>query len=91
MQQIASVFDKIFKRPGLKEYLIEGQIQAIWPQIVGRQIAQLSKPVHFKNGNLFVRVSSPAWRNELNMMRSQIAFKMNEKIGMDVVKSIILR
>lgn len=93
MKQLAKVLDEIFLEPELKKHLIAGKMLALWPQVVGTQIAQIARAVSFRNGTLVVRVNSATWRNELMMMRESILRQLNAQSGekKEVVDKILFR
>ena len=66
------------------------EINAIkaWPSVMGAGIASKTLRPVIKNGLMTIRVLSAPLRQELNMVRSQIARAINEEVGKDVVKEI---
>ena len=85
------IFDRIFTDPRLKAQVQKGRVSACWAQAVGSQIAKMSKPIAFRNGELHVKVDSASWRNELTMMQLDLQKKINALLGEDVVKRIVFR
>ena len=84
----------------IKDYLIEknfdgklAEIEAInsWETIIGKPVARATSSIYIKDGTLYIHLKSSIIRNELFMMRNDIVRVMNERIGRDVIKSIILR
>lgn len=83
-------------RDYLKDKKIDGKIDEIeavnlWESIIGKQIARATSSIYIKNGTLYVHLKSSIVRNELFMMRNDIMRVMNQRVGSEVVKSIILR
>jgi predicted nucleic acid-binding Zn ribbon protein len=62
-----------------------------WSEVVGEQIAKVTKAQHMENGVLFVSVSTAPWRAELSMKRLEIMQKINAALGRNVVKEIRFR
>lgn len=62
-----------------------------WPEVVGEQVARITKKVHFERDMLIVEVENDAWRHELHMNRFSIRKKLNAKVGDDIVKDVIVR
>jgi len=80
----------------LKERKFEGKIAEIeavnsWESIIGKQIARATSSIYIKDGTLYVHLKSSIVRNELFMMRNDIMRVMNQRVGSDVVKAIILK
>ncbi|HYW35591.1 MAG TPA: DUF721 domain-containing protein [Balneolaceae bacterium] len=74
-----------------KKRLKRGMILSLWNETVGDAIARQTTNVHFEHGNLVVHVKSPTWRNEIHMKRFGIAKKLNEQVGSEIIKEIVVR
>ena len=61
-----------------------------WPKVVGTFIASHTIDVSIRKGVLFVRVDSDALRSELSYSKSLLMKNLNERVGKDVVKEIVL-
>lgn len=72
------------------EYLDEQRVLQSWPQVVGPFIASHTIDLSIKNGVLFVRVDSDALRHELNYSKSLLMKNLNEGVGKEVIKEIVL-
>jgi len=80
----------------LKDRKLDGkmaEIEAVnsWELIIGKQIARATSSIYIKDGTLYVHLKSSIVRNELFMMRNDIIRVMNQRIGREVVKAIILK
>ena len=80
----------------LKDQKLDGkmaEIEAVnsWESIIGKQIARATSSIYIKDGTLYVHLKSSIVRNELFMMRNDIIRVMNQRIGREVVKAIILK
>jgi predicted nucleic acid-binding Zn ribbon protein len=62
-----------------------------WEEIVGAQIARVTRPQRFENGVLFVSVTTAPWRAELSLQRMEIIAKLNKAAGSRIVKDIRFR
>jgi predicted nucleic acid-binding Zn ribbon protein len=61
-----------------------------WPKVVGPFIASHTIDLSIKNHVLFVRVDSDALRNELGYSKSLLIKNLNDIIGKEIVKEILL-
>jgi predicted nucleic acid-binding Zn ribbon protein len=80
----------------LREYkhsdkLLESQVVESWSKIMGPSIANLTQSVHIKNGKLYVSLKSSVLRSELMMQKRIIVETLNQHVGSEVVKDIVLR
>ncbi len=66
-------------RSGLARRLDVSQVVDRWAEVVGPQIAAVTRAEAVNNdGTLWVRVASSGWANELNLMAPRILGKLNE-------------
>ena len=72
------------------DYLDEQKAIQSWAKVVGSFIASHTIDLSIKEGRLFVRVDSDALRNELSFSKSLLVKNLNEQVGKDVVKEIVL-
>ena len=89
-----SLFDVLSeykKEMGIESKLKEVDIVNSWEGIAGRAIAARTNNIYIKNGVLYISLSSSVVRNELLMMRETIVARINEKAGVEVVKSVVLK
>jgi predicted nucleic acid-binding Zn ribbon protein len=76
---------------GLLETVSRYRALTLWPEVVGPQIAAVTSAKRLEHGILFVGVTTAPWRAELTMRREEIARKINEATGSNVVKDIRFR
>ena len=62
-----------------------------WKDVVGEQIARVTKPQRLENGILYVSVKTAPWRAELSLKRREIIEKLNTAAGSRVVNDIRFR
>jgi predicted nucleic acid-binding Zn ribbon protein len=76
---------------GLTDRLREADIWRLWPEVVGQTVAARATPVRIIKGTLTVAVSSGPWKQELTFLRRMMIEKLNERLGGEVVKEIVLK
>ena len=52
-----------------------------WEEIVGEQVAAVTKPERVSNGTLIVKVTSSVWKYELTMRKAEILKKIHQVTG----------
>ena len=72
------------------EYLDEVKLINSWPKVVGPFIASHTIDLSIKNHVLFVRVDSDALRNELSYSKSLLIRNLNEVVGKEILREIVL-
>jgi predicted nucleic acid-binding Zn ribbon protein len=85
---IGNVFAQLFRDLGIDKAIQQNMAVSKWSEIVGERISQISNAEKIENGVLFVKVSSPVWRNELTFMKSNLINSVNEALAKNVVKDI---
>jgi predicted nucleic acid-binding Zn ribbon protein len=68
-----------------------GEVQLVqnWEKIMGKPIAMKTQQLYFKDGKLFVRLTSAPLKHELNMSKSKVIELLNIEAGSDIVKDVI--
>jgi hypothetical protein len=56
-------------------------IRAVWPQVVGEQVAGRAEVASLTGGLLRLRVADPRWRKVLPRMRKDILARLHQVIG----------
>lgn len=66
------------------------QLAELWAATLGPQIATRATPVRLLRGELVIAVPEAVWRQELQLLGPQIAAKLNQAVGREVVQRIRL-
>jgi hypothetical protein len=88
LEKVGAVLEKSLKRLELGTRLDEYGVWPVWNEVVGAPIARNAQPEKIRNGTLFVRVTSPVWKQQLQYMKEMIAEKLNGRLRAGVVKNI---
>lgn len=75
----------------LDTQLDEYRASALWPQLVGPGINRYTVSRDVRNGVMYVKLSSAALRQELMMGRSQLARRINDMLGREVIRDIVFQ
>ena len=88
---LGDVVRQELKLLGLSERLREAEIWSLWPEIVGPTVAARAMPLRIIKGTLTVVVSSGPWKQELAFLKGMMKEKLNERLGAEVVREIVLK
>jgi len=80
-----------FTALGLADRLREADIWRLWPEVVGPTVATRAMPLRIIKGTLTVVVSSGPWKQELGFLKGMMKDKLNDRLGAEVVKEIVLK
>ena len=86
---IGEVLKELIDTYHLEGKLNEMKVVHSWEKVVGSLIARYTKDVYIKKGKLFVKVDSPALKNELTYNASTILERLNAEAGSKVIEEII--
>ncbi len=73
----------------LKGKFDETSVVALWPELMGKAVANRTTQLYVSQKKLFVRIESSVIKNELLMVRSGIIQKINEHAGSEVITDIV--
>ena len=90
-QPISSALEQFAKDLGISRPLSQYSVLTSWQEIVGEQIARVTKAERIEDGVLLVRVSTAPWRAELSLRRGEILEKLNAVAGRGIVREIRFR
>lgn len=76
--KVAEALAGYLEQSGLGDRIEQAAVVDDWAERVGRKIADVTTPVHVRDGVLFVAVRSSAWLMELRMMEAEIRSRLNE-------------
>jgi len=89
---VKSVLSKVLAKKGLEDKVERYGFVLYWKEIVGEQLAEVSRPDSISRKALVVRVSHSAWAQELSFMKPVLLAKLAPylKSG-DIVEDIVFR
>lgn len=88
-QALGEVIRELLTSYRLEGKLLQARVIEAWPGVVGEMITRHTRDIYFKRNKLFVKVDSPALKNELSYSKTRIMDALNEVAGEEVVKEIV--
>ena len=88
VQQIKALVLQALHEQGLETPLLQKRLVDAWPQVAGAAVARYTLNVYIYNQTLYVRLSNPALRADLSMMRQELTKKLNDYIGEVIISDI---
>lgn len=88
VQPLGEILQQFLRQEGLETPLLQRRVVDAWEQVVGPVAARYTHEKFIKNQVLFVKISSPALRQNLSMMRTQLARRLNEAVGSSVISDV---
>lgn len=90
-ESLGQVIERMLDVYKLSSGLTQLSLQSEWPKIVGTAIAERTTEVKLHGSKLIIRLNSPALRQELHYQQGDIRDNVNEFLGKEVVKEVLLR
>ena len=84
----------------LKEFIKENQLQKgmdkvdareAWVKLMGNGVNNYTQNVELKGETLYVSLTSSVLREELSYGKSKIVKMLNEELGKELIKTLVLR
>jgi predicted nucleic acid-binding Zn ribbon protein len=63
-------------------------LHVLWREAVGDRIADASRPISLRGGELIIAASTPQWQRELAGRQQDLLARVQEKIGAAGVRSL---
>jgi len=90
-QSIGKVLDEIVQSKALKTGITNARINELWYELMGSHLTHYTDKILLKGNTLFVSLNNAALREELSYGKEKIRKMMNEQLGSEVLKKIVLR
>ena len=91
LDRLFMTLDKLLKARGFQGRLHEYRIFGHWEQTVGAVIARHAQPQQVRGRKLSLVVDSPAWMQQLSLLKPEIIAKLNRSLGREAIKDITLK
>ena len=88
---VGDIIRKLMKNPKLAEKMDELDALDVWKELIGDSLEKFVVDAKMYKGNLHVKLSSSVLRNELSYKKNELKEKINQKLGKEIVKEIILK
>lgn len=84
----------------LKQFISDNQLQSgidqvdverAWLTLLGNGVKSYTRRVTFKNGTIYAELTSAVLREELSYGKAKIVSMINEELGREVVREVVLR
>jgi len=91
IDKLSVTLGRILKVHGLEGRLSEYRVLGRWKKAVGTVIARHAQPRSVHGRKLTIIVDSPAWMQQLSMLKPDIVEQVNRSLGREVIRDITLK
>lgn len=88
VESLADVINKLLRDEGLETPLKQKRLMDSWELVSGKTVAKYTGEKFIKNQTLFVKITNPALRQDLSMMRAQLLKRLNAQVGGMIITEI---
>lgn len=90
-QSLQDVLKNFISQNNLQKGIDKVEVKEVWYKLMGNGVANYTTEVELRKETLYVKLSSSVLREELMMGKDKIINMINEEIGKEVIKSLVLR
>jgi len=88
VQSVKDIILRNLREQGLETPLLQKRLVEAWPVVAGEVVARYTLNAYIYNQTLYVRLSNPALRSDLSMMRRELVEKLNGVVGERIITDI---
>lgn len=88
VKSINDILQQFLRKEGLETPLQQKRLIDAWDSVAGPMVARYTQEKFIKNQILFVKITNPALRQDLSMMRQQLTRRLNEIVGSSVISDV---
>ena len=85
---IDKIVNMFLRQNGLETPLLQKRLVDAWDSMAGKTIARYTEDKFIRNQVLYVKISSPALRSDLSMIRTELVNKLNQHVGARIILDI---
>lgn len=90
VKPLSEVLGRCLRENGLEGPMLEKRTIDAWDEVVGPTIARYTTQKYIRNQTMYVKIASPALRQDLSMMRTRLLKHIVEKVGSQVVVELVV-
>ena len=88
VKPLGEILMKLLRDEGLEIPLQQKRLIDAWETVAGPMVARYTTEKFIKNQTLLVKITNPALRHDLTMMRTQLVRRLNEQVGALIITDI---
>ena len=88
VKPLSEILGKLLRDEGLEAPLLQKRIVSAWDIVAGPTVVRYTQEKSIRNQTLFVKITNPALRQDLSMMRTQLVKRLNDHVGSFVISDI---
>jgi hypothetical protein len=90
-RSIEDILKEFVQTNNLETGLNKVNVREAWANLMGNGVNNYTTAIELKNETLYVQLSSSVLREELSYGNEKIVKMLNESVGKEIVKKLVLR
>ncbi|GAA4276330.1 DUF721 domain-containing protein [Aquimarina mytili] len=90
-QSLGDVLKDFVTDNNLQKGLDKVAVRDVWEKVMGPAITKYTQNIKLERDTLFVQLSSSVLREELGYGKEKIITNLNEELGKELIKKLVLR
>jgi predicted nucleic acid-binding Zn ribbon protein len=91
LDKLSDTLVKMLQARGMEGRLREYRVFGQWDRAVGAVIARHAQPFSLRGKKMTLIVDSPAWMQQLSLLKPEIIEKVNRRLGHNAIRDITLK
>lgn len=88
---LSEALNEFIQKNKLQKGIDKVDARDAWAKLMGNGVNNYTTSIELRNQTLFVSLSSSVLRQELSMGTSKIIKMLNDELGKDLIKKLVLR
>ena len=88
--EIKNLLEKFLKKNNLEKGLLDLEVKRAWHELMENGVSNYTTGVRLKNNTLYIKLSSPALKEELSYGKEKLMKLINERFKKKIVQKIVL-
>ena len=88
--EIKNLLDTFLKKNNLEKGLLDLEVKRAWHELMENGVSNYTTDVSLKNKTLYIKLSSPALKEELSYGKEKLMKLINERFKKKIVQKIVL-
>ena len=89
-KEIKNLLDIFLKKNNLEKGLLDLEVKRAWHELMENGVSNYTTDVSLKNKTLYIKLSSPALKEELSYGKEKLMNLINERFKKKIVQKIVL-
>ncbi|WP_445382641.1 DUF721 domain-containing protein [Robiginitalea sp. IMCC43444] len=90
-QSMSEALRSFLKKNNLQKGIDQVSVAETWNEVMGPGVANYTRSVRLQGNTLYVYLTSSVLREELSLGNSKIISLLNEQLGREIVRTLVLQ